>query len=182
MFARFTAIAILGLVGVFGLSSALRAADAALKVGDAAPGFELVGSDGKTYKLADLKGRTVIVAWFPRAFTGGCTAECKSMKEDGALLRKYNVAYFTASNDPQEKNAAFAKSLGLDYPILSDPTSATCKAYGVFNAERNAANRVTFIIGPDGKLLDILTAVNTKTHAADLSKRLQQLGVADASR
>lgn len=174
-------LAAVALAGCVLFSGIARAADA-LKVGAPAPHFELVGSDGKTYKLADLKGRTVVLAWFPRAFTGGCTAECKSLKEQGAHLRKYNVAYFTASNDPVAKNTDFAKSLMLDYPILSDPTSETAKAYGVYNADRNAANRVTFIIGPDGKILDILTMVNTKDHATQLATRLAELGLSDASR
>ncbi|HBE69453.1 MAG TPA: hypothetical protein DDW52_15015, partial [Planctomycetaceae bacterium] len=71
-----------------------------LKVGDPSPKFEMKGSDGKTYKAADFVGKkAVIIAWFPRAFTGGCTKECKSMKEYGDLLKKYEVAYFTASTD-----------------------------------------------------------------------------------
>ena len=57
-------------------------AQAELKVGDAAPNFKLAGSDGKTYDLSELKGKTVVVAWYPKAFTGGCTAECKSFAKD----------------------------------------------------------------------------------------------------
>src|SRR6188768_3974696 len=87
---------------VFG-SPVAFAADEGLKVGDAAPEFELQGSDGKVHKLSDYKGKqAVVVAWYPRAFTGGCTKECKSFKEDGKKLRAYNVAYFTASTDPAE--------------------------------------------------------------------------------
>src|SRR5262245_14338473 len=56
---------------------------AELKEGDQAPDFELKASDGKTYKLSDLKGKFVVIAWFPKAFTPGCTTECKSMKENG---------------------------------------------------------------------------------------------------
>src|SRR5262245_6535185 len=83
-----------------------------LKAGDAAPDFSLTGSDGKTYKLSDFKGKqAVVVAWFPKAFTGGCTAECKSMRETGGEIRKYDVAYFTASVDPAETNKKFAESL-----------------------------------------------------------------------
>ena len=101
-----------------------------LKVGDKAPDFKLVGSDGKTYSLSELnkQGKAVVIAWFPRAFTGGCTKECTSFKNDGAKMRDYNVAYFTASNDPAEKNKAFAESLGADYPILSDPDSSVARS------------------------------------------------------
>jgi thioredoxin-dependent peroxiredoxin len=150
-----------------------------LKVGDQAPDFTMVGSDGKTYKLSELnkQGKAVVVAWFPRAFTGGCTKECKSFKEQGGQIRDYNVAYFTASNDPADKNKAFAESLGVDYPILSDPDSSVAKKYGVLNQAGTAAQRWTFYIGADGKILDIDKSVKTETHGADVAGKLGQLGV-----
>src|SRR5450432_708549 len=88
------------LVGL-GLALAARPAEADdLKVGDKAPDFSLKGSDGKTYKLSDFKGKkAVVVAWFPKAFTGGCTAECKSFRENSDSLKPLKVAYFTASVD-----------------------------------------------------------------------------------
>lgn len=154
----------------------LAAAD--LKVGDDAPDFELVGSDGKTYKLSDFKGKqAVVVAWFPRAFTGGCTKECKSFKADGAKMREYNVAYFTASTDPPEKNKDFAKSLEVDYPILSDPEGKTATDYGIYNAKNNAAARVTFIIDKNGKIAHIDKSVKTDSHGADVAAKLKELGV-----
>ena len=76
-----------------------------LKVGDLAPDFNLPGSDGKTYRLSDYRGKqAVVLAWFPRAFTPGCTAECKLMAQHGPKLREFDVAYFTASVDTPEKN------------------------------------------------------------------------------
>jgi len=159
-------------------SSSPRATAQALKVGDAAPNFSLTGSDGKTYKLSSFKGKqAVVVAWFPKAFTGGCTAECKSMRETGPGIRAYDVAYFTASVDPAETNKKFAESLQLDYPILSDPTFATAKAYGVFNDDRKFANRWTFYVGKDGKILFIDTAVKTGSHGSDIAGKLKELGV-----
>jgi peroxiredoxin Q/BCP len=149
-----------------------------LKVGDEAPEFELAGSDGKTYKLSDFRGKqTVVVAWFPRAFTGGCTKECESFKNSGAEIRKYNAAYFTASTDPAETNKKFAESLKADYPILSDPTGETAKKYGIYNDERKAAQRTTFYIGEDGKILHIDSAVVTASHGADVAAKLRALGV-----
>ncbi|MBW3600403.1 MAG: redoxin domain-containing protein, partial [Planctomycetes bacterium] len=78
---------------------------------------------------------------------------------------------------PVGKNADFAKSLDLDYPILSDPTGEAAKKYGVYNADRNAAQRVTFYIGEDGKILAIDRAVKTDTHGADIATQLGKLGV-----
>src|SRR3954454_4376117 len=162
---------------LFMLSASLSAEE--LKVGDQAPDFTMVGSDGKTYKLSELnkQGKAVIVAWFPRAFTGGCTKECTSFKNDGAKMRDYQVAYFTASNDPVEKNKQFAESLGADYPILSDPDSSVAAKYGVLNAAGNAAQRWTFYIGPDGKILAIDKMVKTDTHGSDVAAKLGELGV-----
>ena len=170
-----TSFAVFALILTLG-AAPLSAED--LKVGDPAPDFELKASDGKAYKLSDFKGKSaVVIAWFPRAFTGGCTKECKSMRESGEKLREYDVAYFTASTDPVEKNADFAKSLDLDYPILSDPTGEVATKYGVYNAGRNAAQRVTFYIGEDGKLEHIDRAVKTETHGADIATQLGKLGV-----
>src|SRR2546423_3751520 len=71
-----------------------------LKVGDKAPDFSLPGSDGKTYKLSDFKGKqAVVLAWFPKAFTPGCTKECKSLHENAGKLKPLGIAYFTASVD-----------------------------------------------------------------------------------
>lgn len=171
---------LVALASVLVVSSAVSGAE--LKVGDTAPEFKMTGSDGKTYSLAELnkQGKAVVVAWFPRAFTGGCTKECQSFKSDGAKMRDYKVAYFTASNDPVEKNKAFAESLGVDYPILSDPDSSVAKSYGVLNDKGTAAQRWTFYIGPDGKILAIDKTVKTETHGADVAGKLGQLGVAKA--
>ena len=148
------------------------------KVGDKAPEFKLQGSDGQEYSLAQFAGKkAVVIAWFPKAFTGGCTAECKDMKASGADLRKFEVAYFTASVDDAEKNAAFAKSLELDFPILSDPTKQTAEAYGVVHAGRPVAERWTFYIGSDGKIKAVDQKVNTKEAGKDMAKQLEALGV-----
>jgi thioredoxin-dependent peroxiredoxin len=150
-----------------------------LEPGDVAPGFSLPGSDGKTYSLADYRGRqVVVVAWFPKAFTGGWTAECKSLRESGASLRQFDVAYFAASTDNPDTNTRFAESLELDYPILSDPDAKVARAYGVAGLLPFAA-RWTFYIGKDGKILHVERDVKTKTAGADMAARLRELGVAE---
>ena len=149
-----------------------------LKVGDPAPDFELPGSDGKTYRLSDFKGKkAVVVAWFPKAFTGGCTKECKSFRDQGEAIRQFDVAYFTASVDTAEKNKKFAESLELDYPILSDPGKSTATAYGVVNKERMFPYRWTYYIGADGTILYIDREVKAANHGKDLVEQLDKLGV-----
>ena len=150
-----------------------------LKVGDDAPNFELKGSDGKTYKLSDFKGKKpIVIAWYPKAFTGGCTKECKALAEQGGEIRKYDVAYFTASVDEEQKNKEFAESLKLDYPILSDPSKETAKAFGVLN-ERGMANRWTYYIDKNGKIAAIDQKVDTENHGKDIAAKLKELGVSE---
>src|SRR5919108_6670368 len=136
---------------------------AEVKVGDMAPDFSLPGTDGKTHKLSDYRGKTaVVVAWFPRAFTQGCTIECKSLADNGDQIRKFDVAYFMASVDPLEENIKFAKATSVklgdrvvekkeaDFPMLSDPNKEVAAKYGVLN-ERGTASRWTFYIDKAGK-------------------------------
>src|SRR5580693_5898653 len=145
-----------------------------LKPGDPAPDFSLEGSDGQTYRLKDLAGQPVVLAWFPKAFTGGCTAECKSLASMSGAVRGLHARHFAASVDTPEKNAAFAESLGIDYPILSDPTKDVAKAYGVL-APSGFASRWTFYIGADGRILDIDRTVSAASHGTDVVARLTQL-------
>src|SRR5262249_23705005 len=139
-----------------------------LKVGDQAPDFSLQASDGKTYKLSDFKGKkAVVVAWFPKAFTSGCTVECKSLAQNGEKIRKFNVAYFMASVDPVEQNKGFAEQEKADFPLLSDPSKQTAQAYGVLN-QNGMARRWTFYVGKDGKILGIDKEVKPPTSAEDM--------------
>src|SRR5215207_822772 len=151
-----------------------------LKVGDPAPDFSLPGTDGKTYKLSDFKGKqAVVVAWFPKAFTGGCTQECKSLAASGDKIRKFDVAYFMASVDPLEGekgNKAFAKSEKADFPMLSDESKSVAAAYGVLNP-RGVTNRWTFYIDKDGKIAAIDKAVKPATSAEDMVAKLKELKV-----
>ena len=151
-----------------------------LKVGDQAPDFSLPASDGKTYKLSDFKGKkAVVVAWFPKAFTSGCTVECKSLAQNGDKIRKFNVAYFMASVDPVEANKGFAEQEKADFPLLSDPSKETAKAYGVLN-QNGMARRWTYYIGKDGKILGIDKEVKPPTSAEDMIAKLGEYNVEPA--
>jgi len=147
---------------------------AGLNVGDAAPDFTLQGSDGKTYSLSDFKGKqNVIIAWFPKAFTSGCTIECKSLADNGHLLKKFNVKYFMASTDEVKKNLEFAKKYNADFPLLSDPEGNVADAYDV--SFMGYAKRHTFYIDKTGKIVMIDKNVRPKTSAEDMAKYMKIL-------
>jgi peroxiredoxin Q/BCP len=164
-------VAILLLVVAFAKSVA------ALEVGDMAPDFSLQATDGKTYTLAEFRGKqAVVIAWFPKAYTRGCTIECKSLAEKGHLIRNYDVSYFMASVDPLQDNKGFAAEQNADFPLLSDPDKETAKAYGVLMPVVRVAKRHTFYIDKDGKIVFIDRDVKPATSAEDMASRLEQLG------
>ena len=168
-----------GFIAVLAVSLLAMTAQAGeLKVGDPAPDFRLQASDGNIYSLSDFKGKqAVVIAWFPKAFTSGCTVECKSLAENGELIRKYDVSYFMASVDPLEDSIGFAEETEADFPLLSDPTKGIARAYGVLQME-TFAKRQTFYIGVDGNILKIDTQVKPATSAQDMAETLGKLGVA----
>ena len=148
-----------------------------LKVGEQAPNFKLQATNGDYYQLSDYQGKqAVVLAWYPMANTRGCTIECKSLVEQGHLIRAYNVSYFMASVDPLDDNRDFAKKTGADFPMLSDPSKDAAKAYDVLNFMR-VASRVTFYISKEGKILKIDEDINPKTAAEDIAKYLKVLNV-----
>ena len=155
----------------------VAAAPVVLRRGDAAPDFALPASDGVTYRLSDFRGRKpVVIAWFPKAFTGGCTAECRSLSAFASTLAQANVQCFAASVDTAQTNAEFAAALDLTCPILSDPDTHTARAYGVLGSS-GFASRWTFYIGADGRILDVDTHVRAASHGRDVADRLTQLGI-----
>jgi len=115
-----------------GTAALLAAPASALEVGQVAPDFTLPGSDGQTHRLSDYRGKQpVVIAWFPKAFTSGCTIECKSLAENGERIREFDVSYFMASVDPLDQNMRFAADTGADFPLLSDEDKSVARAYDV---------------------------------------------------
>jgi peroxiredoxin Q/BCP len=174
----FVSVACLALAAAPRAFGTQGAAAPTLKAGDQAPDFSLMGSDGKVHKLADLKGKYVVLAWFPKAMTSGCTAECHSITENAAVLQTYNVEYFMVSVDTPELNKQFADRDQPNFPLLSDPDKKVATAYGVLGAN-GLANRWTFYIGPDGKLVKVDTDQrnHTLTAGADLAKSFDELHI-----
>ena len=150
-------------------------AHAELNVGDMAPDFSLMGTDGKTHSLSDYKGKQeVVIAFFPKAYTGGCTIECKALRDSDAEIQRFDVAYFMASVDEPADNKGFAEQNSATFPILSDPQKSMCEAYGVLS-ERGFARRWTYYIDKEGIVRMIDKSVDPKTAGTQLVQNLETL-------
>ncbi|MGE0702310.1 MAG: peroxiredoxin [Vicinamibacterales bacterium] len=148
--------------------------DVRLAPGDEAPDFSLPGSDGRRYRLSDYRNRqAVVLAWFPKAFTGGCAAECRSLAHRPDLDAR-QVCYFAVSTDDPATNRQFAQSLGVNYPILSDEDRSVARAYGVLGAA-GFPSRWTFIVGRDGRIAAIDKAVRVSSHGRDVAAAVARL-------
>jgi peroxiredoxin Q/BCP len=146
-------------------------------VGSPAPAWTLQGSDGKSYTSAQFKGKQgYVLAWFPKAFTGGCTEELGAVRDAAAELAKFDAAVFMVSFDPPEKNAEFAKSLKANLVLLSDPKGDAASQFGVSALGGMYAKRWTFYVDKDGVTRFVDKAVKTATAGKDIAAKLDELG------
>jgi peroxiredoxin Q/BCP len=136
--------------------------------GDPAPGFELQSTGGEVVRLADLQGKTVVLAFFPKAFTGGCTREMSTFRDRHGEFEEAGAQVLGVSTDDLETQTRFAESLSTPFPMLSDPDGVAAKAYGVYQ-EAGIASRVTFIIDPEGKVKEVLEGADALDPAGALA-------------
>jgi len=159
------------------LTVSLVAADDTMlkvKVGDKFPGVPLEASSidkakpgAKTISIDDLKGKVVVVFWYPRALTGGCTTESCGFRDIAKDFPKDTVI-IGASNDKMDKQMEFTTKNSLPYALLCDVDSKLIKDLGILSPKGNAAQRVTFIIGKDGKIAKIYEKVAPATHPKEV--------------
>lgn len=127
-----------------------------LKVGDMAPDFTLPATTGKPITLSEIRGKgTVVVGFFPAAFTGGCTKEVKGYQESLSKFQEMGAQVLLISTDNLPTLGHWAGEMGATYPLLSDFMRTTAKAYGVLIETRGVANRSTFVVDKDGKIQHI---------------------------
>jgi peroxiredoxin Q/BCP len=145
-----------------------------LKVGDKAPDFRLKSDDGKDISLKDFKGKRVLVYFYPRASTPGCTVEACDFRDLRPKFEKHGVAVLGISADAEKALASFKTKQKLNFPLLSDPDHSVIEAYGVWRMKKFMGRsfmgivRSTFLIGPDGKIEKIWDAVKVKGHAGEV--------------
>ncbi|MGB9591242.1 MAG: peroxiredoxin [Candidatus Kryptoniota bacterium] len=164
------------LLTVVGLALAYGTAGAkgVLKVGDKAPYFELRGNDGKLHRLSDFKGEYVVLYFYPKDETPGCTTEACSFRDDIMQIKKAGAQVLGVSVDDVSSHKEFTKKYGLNFILLADPEKKVVKEYGVLS-KRGYAERVTFIINPDGKIAKIYPNVNPEGHSKEVLSDLHAL-------
>ena len=159
------------------LAPAAPARAAALKAGDTAPDICAPLSDGTTFRLRDWLPRAPLVLYFyPKDFTPGCTKEACSLRDEFSALRGLNATVVGISYDSVASHKKFIAKHHLPFPLVSDPDHAAAKAFGV--AGWLFADRATFIVGRDGRILWADPSVNPSTHARELRAALAKLAPA----
>jgi len=127
-----------------------------LHVGDKAPDFELPSTGGVTFNLkSHLEEGRLVLYFYPRDFTPGCTAEACGFRDEFSELRQSELRVFGVSLDSPESHEEFKKKYGLPFDLLSDADGNVSRLYGVYNKLFKIANRVTFVVDGDGKILSI---------------------------
>lgn len=150
-----------------------------LKEGDPAPPFTALTQDGQRVSLADFKGKTVVLYFYPRDHTPGCTREACAFRDAFAQLRKRGAVVLGVSVDDVESHRRFAEKHALPFPLLADPDKTIVRAYGVWGAKTflgrkfQGTHRVTFLISPDGHIRKIWSRVKPDTHAAEVLAALE---------
>jgi peroxiredoxin Q/BCP len=145
-----------------------------LKPGDAAPAFSGIDQNGHTHQLADYAGKTVVLYFYPKDDTPGCTAEACDFNENLEALAKDGIVVIGVSADTVKKHEKFAAKYGLKFTLLADTERSIIEAYGVWGRKKfmgreyDGIFRETFIIGPDGILQHVITDVKTKEAVAQV--------------
>ena len=147
------------------------------RLGERAPEFEAKGQDGNTVSLASFRGKPVVLYFYPKDDTPGCTAEACSFRDSMTILRDRGIVVLGVSVDSEESHAEFVSKYKLNYTLLSDKKKSIVRAYGV-ESPFGTAKRVTYIIGPDGIIKYVFPHVSTVTHANDVLKKVEELGLA----
>jgi len=139
-----------------------------LKEGEKAPPFEAKTDDGRTVKLADFQGKNVVLYFYPKDDTPGCTTEACSFRDHRKDFEGKNAVLLGVSTDGTDSHQAFKAKYGLPFTLLADPAGNISKSYGVYNNERNMAARWTFVIDPQGNIKKIFPQVRVDGHTAEV--------------
>ena len=147
-----------------------------LKIGDKAPNFSAQDQDGNTISLSDYQGKKLVVFFYPKANTPGCTAEACNLSDNHNSFQSQGYEIIGVSADSQKSQSNFRDKYGFPYPLLADEDKTVINAFGVWGPKKfmgreyDGIHRTTFVIDEDGIILDVITNVKTKDHAAQILK------------
>lgn len=145
-----------------------------LKVGDKVPQFTALDQDGNTVNLSDFAGKKLIVFFYPRANTPGCTAEACNLRDNYSELRSQGYELLGVSEDSQRKQNNFRKKFDFPFPLLADTEHVVIDAFGVWGEKKfmgrtfDGIHRKTFVVNEKGVVERVIDKVKTKDHAAQL--------------
>lgn len=149
-----------------------------LAAGDVAPDFSLPASNGKSVRLSDFRGKNVVLYFYPKDDTPGCTKEACSFRDTLQKFVEADAVVLGLSKDSAESHAAFIKKYGLNFTLLSDETLEVNKLYGTWVEKENygrkywGTERSTFVIGKDGRIRKIFRKVKVEGHERDVLEAL----------
>jgi peroxiredoxin Q/BCP len=155
-----------------------------IETGEKAPAFTLPDQDGTDVSLADFAGQTVVLYFYPKADTPGCTTQACGLRDSAADFNDIGVVVLGVSPDPVKRVKKFHDGQGLNFTLLADADHAVCDAYGVwvekslYGKKYWGAQRSTFVIDGDGTVVHVIEKASPKTHAADVLAALEELGAA----
>lgn len=145
-----------------------------LKVGDKAPNFEALDQDGNTIKLSDFSGKKLVVFFYPKASTPGCTAEACNLSDNYERFKSNGYEILGVSADSQKRQSNFRNKYSFPYPLLADEDKSVIESFGVWGPKKfmgkeyDGIHRTTFVINENGILQDIITKVKTKAHTEQI--------------
>ena len=145
-----------------------------LQKGDHAPNFSGTDQDGNHHTLADYAGKKLVIFFYPKANTPGCTAEACDLRDNYQKFQNHNYAILGVSADNQTAQAKFKSKFDFQYPLLADPEKTVIQAFGVWGPKKfmgktyDGIHRTTFIIDENGIIENVITDVKTKAHAAQI--------------
>jgi peroxiredoxin Q/BCP len=147
-----------------------------LQIGDKAPEFSVLDQDGNTHRLQDYQGKKLIVFFYPKANTPGCTAEACNLRDNFEQFQSQNYALLGVSADSAKVQSKFKDKYQFPFPLIADEDKTMLHAFGVWGPKKfmgrtyDGIHRKTFVIDENGIIEDVISEVKTKKHAEQLLK------------